>query len=35
MSDNIMVLLDEKVITLDDLGGFSDTLRERLELMNR
>ena len=35
MFANIMVLLDEKVITLDDLEGFSDTLRERLELMNR
>ena len=35
MFANIMVLLDEKVITLEDLEGFSDSLRERLELLHR
>lgn len=35
MFANIMVMLNEKVITLEDLEGFSDSLRERLELMNR
>lgn len=32
---NIMVMLDEKVITLEDLEGFSDSLRERIELLHR
>ncbi len=31
----IMQLLDEKVITLDDLAEFSDDLRERLEFLYR
>jgi len=31
----IMQLLDEKVITLDDLADFSEGLRERLELLYR
>ena len=35
MFANIMVMLDEKVITLEDLEGFSDSLRERLELLHR
>ena len=35
MFANIMELLDEKAITLDDLEGFSDSLRERLELLHR
>ncbi|SHK68862.1 hypothetical protein SAMN05216582_11283 [Selenomonas ruminantium] len=35
MFANIMVLLDEKVITLDDLEGFSDSLRERIEFLHR
>lgn len=35
MFANIMVMLDEKVITLEDLEGFSDSLRERLEFLHR
>lgn len=35
MFANIMVLLDEKVIMLDDLEGFSDSLRERIEFLHR
>ena len=33
MIDNILSLIDERAITLDDLDGFSDQLKERVQYL--